>query len=386
MNRKLRMGMIGGGIGAFIGNVHRIAAQMDGKIELVCGAFSSTPEKSKESGKQLLLPNNRVYGSYKEMFQKEAKLPADQRMDFVTIVTPNNVHYDAAMSALSAGFHVVCDKPMTMTLAEAKRLQTKVKQTKQLFCLTHNYTGYPMVKEARSLVRGGQMGRVRKVVVEYPQGWLADRIERNNRQKQAIWRTDPKKAGSSCCMGDIGSHCENLAEYVTGLNISELCSDLTTFVKGRILDDDGSVLLRMQGGAKGILWASQIAVGQENSLNIRVYCEKGTIEWHQEEPNTLIVRWAHKAPEMRRTSTAFVGKAATNNVRTPAGHPEGFLEAFGNIYKAFAQTLEKKLNGKKVDESKADYPTVTSGVRGMAFLEAVVKSNTSKNKWVRVSK
>lgn len=385
MKRKLRMGMIGGGIDAFIGGVHRIAAQMDGRIELVCGAFSSTPEKSKKSGKQLLLPASRVYGTYQEMLKKESQLPPDKRMDFVSIVTPNYVHFASAMAALNAGFHVVCDKPMTMTLAEARKLRAKVKQSRKLFCLTHNYTGYPMAKEARDLVSGGTMGKVRRVVVEYPQGWLADRLE-STEQKQASWRTDPRRAGASCCMGDIGSHCENLAEYITGLPITELCSDLTTFVKGRLLDDDGSVLLRLKGGAKGVLWASQIAVGQENSINIRVYCETGSIVWVQEEPNTLIVHWSDKASEIRRTSTPFVGKAATDSTRTPAGHPEGYLEAFANIYCSFADALEKALKGKKVDESKFDYPTVESGVRGMAFLDAVVKSSKSKSKWVKIPK
>jgi len=383
MNRKLRMGMVGGGRGAFIGAVHRIAAQMDGKIELVCGAFSSTPHKSKESGKDLLLPSDRVYGRYRKMFRKEAKLPEGERMDFVSIVTPNNMHYPIAMAALDAGFHVVCDKPMTMTLAEAKNLERKVKSTKLLFCLTHNYTGNPMVKEARRLVVGGKLGKVRRVVVEYPQGWLATRLETSG-QKQAAWRTNPKRAGATCCMGDIGSHCENLTEYITGSEIRELCADLTIFVKGRLLDDDGSVLIRLKNGTRGILWASQIAVGEENGLNIRVYGEKGALEWHQQEPNTLIVHWTNKPTEVRRTSTPFVGKEAAANTRLPAGHPEGYLEAFANIYNNFAQALTNVLEGRKVRETDYDYPNVHDGVRGMAFLDAVVNSARSKEKWVKV--
>jgi predicted dehydrogenase len=378
------MGMVGGGRDAFIGAVHRMAAGIDGQIELVCGAFSSNPKKSKLSGKDLFLDSARVYDSYLEMFKAEALLPEGERMDFVSIVTPNHMHYPVAMAALNAGFHVVCDKPLCMTLSQAKLLEKKVRSTKLLFCLTHNYTGYPMVKEARDLVSGGKMGKVRRVVVEYPQGWLANNLEKTG-QKQAGWRTDPKMAGASCCMGDIGTHCENLAEYITGSRITEMCAELNTFVSGRKLDDDGSVLLRFKNGARGILWASQIAVGQENALNIRVYCEKGGLEWHQQEPNTLIVDWIDKPREIRRTSTPFVGNNAAASARIPAGHPEGYLEAFGNIYKNFAIALDKRLSGKPVKEADCDYPQVEDGVRGMAFLEAVVKSNKSKQKWVKLS-
>jgi len=383
MDRKLRMGMVGGGRDAFIGAVHRIAAQMDGQIELVCGAFSRSRQKSRESGKDLLLPPDRVYGTYREMFRKEAKLPEGEKMDFVAIVTPNNMHYPVAMAALDAGFHVVCDKPMTLNLDEGKNLSRKVKSTGLLFCLTHNYTGFPMVKEARQLATKGKLGKIRRVVVEYPQGWLADRLEASG-QKQAAWRTDPKRAGATCCMGDIGSHCQNLAEYITGSEITEICSDLETFVKGRTLDDDGSVLLRFKNGARGVLWASQIAVGQENSINIRVYGEKGAIEWHQEEPNTLIVHWTDKATECRRTSTPFVGKEAAANTRLPAGHPEGYIEAFANIYSCFGEALAKRLQKKKVKETDCDYPDVNDGVRGMAFLKAVVASSRAKEKWVKL--
>lgn len=383
MNRKLRMGMVGGGRDAFIGAVHRIAAQMDGQIELVCGAFSRSKQKSRDSGADLFLPPDRVYGTYREMFKKEARKEVGDRMDFVSIVTPNNMHYPVAMAALDSGFDVVCDKPMTLDIEEARNLEKKVKSTKKLFCLTHNYTGYPMVKEARELVTKGKLGKVRRVVVEYPQGWLADRLESTG-QKQASWRTDPRRAGATCCMGDIGSHCANLAEYITGTQISELCSDLATFVEGRPLDDDGSVLLRFKNGARGLLWASQIAVGQENSINIRVYCEKGSIVWEQEEPNTLIVHWSDKASQVRRTSTPFVGKAAAHVTRLPAGHPEGYLEAFATLYTSFATALGKRLDGKKVVETSQDYPNVHDGVRGMAFLTAVVASSKANEKWVKV--
>ena len=383
MDRKLRMGMVGGGRDAFIGPVHRIAAHMDNKIELICGAFSSSPEKSRLSGQDLLLPPDRVYGDYQEMLRREATLPDGDRMDFVSIVTPNNVHYPVAVAALDAGFHVVCDKPMTMNLEEARDLERRVAESGKLFCLTHNYTGYPMVKEARDLVSEGELGAVRRVVVEYPQGWLATRVESQG-VKQAIWRTDPNIAGASSCMGDIGTHCENLAEYVTGLRITEMCADLTTFVGGRGLDDDGSVLLRFDGAARGVLWASQVAVGQENSLRLRIYGERGGMEWRQEEPNTLVVHRLDRPTEIRRTATDFVGAAASASSRLPAGHPEGYIEGFANIYNSFADALSQVLEGNEVDESKVDYPNVHDGVRGMAFLEAVVGSSNSDRKWVQV--
>ena len=380
MQRKLRMGMIGGGRGAMIGGVHRMAAQLDGQIELVCGAFSRNAENSKASGRDLFLPEERIYGNTQQMLAAEAALPPGERMDFVTIVTPNDTHFPIAMAVLDAGFDVVCDKPMTLTLADAKKLEKKVADSGLLFCLTHNYTGYPMVKEARDLIRGGAMGKVRRLVVEYPQGWLATALEKDN--KQAGWRTDPKRAGVSCCMGDIGSHAENLAEYISGLHIEEMCADLNTFVKGRKLDDDGSVLLRFNKGARGILWASQIAIGRENGLNIRVFCEQGALEWHQQEPNTLVVDWADKPRELRRTATPFLSAASSDAARIPPGHPEGFLEGFANLYRNFALALRKRLAGKKVKESECDYPTVQDGVRGMAFLETVVRAGTSKQKWI----
>ena len=384
MDRKIKMGMVGGGRDAFIGPVHRMAAQMDNKIELVAGAFSSTPEKSRLSGRDLLLAENRIYDDYIQMFQREKELPEGERIDFVSIVTPNNSHYPIAKEALLSGFHVVCDKPMTMNLDEAVALNNEVNDSGLIFCLTHNYTGYPMVKEARQIVMNGDIGMIRKAVVEYPQGWLADALE-NTGNKQAAWRSDPVFAGASSCMGDIGTHCANLVEYITNLSITEICGDLTTFVPGRKLDDDGSVLLRFDSGARGILWASQVAIGMENGLNIRIYGEKGTLEWTQEEPNSLWVRWSDKPVEIRRTATDFVGSAASSNVRLPAGHPEGYIEAFANIYRAFAEDLSGIIDGTDDHNPSKDYPGSKDGLRGMSFLDAVVRSRASDNKWISLN-
>lgn len=381
------MGMIGGGEGAFIGEVHRMAARLDNRIDLVCGAFSANAAKSKRSGKALGLPDDRVYGSYEEMIKKEAALPESERMQFVSVVTPNHMHFPAAKAALQAGFHVMSDKPATYDLAEAKQLRKLVEKTGLQYGLTHNYTGYPLVKEARDRVKRGKLGEIKKVVVEYPQGWLASRLESSG-QKQAGWRTDPKQAGISCCMGDIGTHAENLAEYITGLKITELCADLTTFVPGRKLDDDGNVLLRLENGAKGILHASQISVGEENGLNIRVYGTKGALKWVQAEPNRLTLMFPD-APMQILTpggNNAWLSKAALHNCRIPAGHPEAFLEAFANIYRNYADTLSARLAGKKPKVLDQDFPTIDDGVRGMAFIETVVKSSASKQKWVKMPK
>lgn len=383
MARKWRFGMVGGGKDAFIGQVHRIAAQMDGKAELVCGAFSSTKQRSIESGIELGLPADRVYGTYREMMRKEGALDDETRPDFISIVTPNNMHYPVSMAALEAGFHIVCDKPITRTLDEAVNLERKLKQCKKLFCLTHNYTGYPMVKQARDMVKDGAIGKIRRVVVEYPQGWLAQRLETKG-QKQATWRTDPKRAGGSCCMGDIGTHCANLAEYISGLHITEICADLTTFVKGRPLDDDGSVLLRFSNDARGVLWASQIAVGKENGLNIRIFGEKGGLEWRQEEPNTLLVHHLDRPSEIIRTGTEFAGPAAAGVTRLPAGHPEGYLEAFANIYNSFYQALTDVTNGEKVKECHYDYPCIKAGLSSMRFLEGVIRAQSAQEKWISI--
>lgn len=381
--RKIRMGMVGGGQGAFIGAVHRMAATIDGQIELVCGAFSSDAKRSKASGKELFLPESRVYGSYQQMFERERQLPESERMDFVAIVTPNHLHYPIAKLALESGFHVMCDKPMTFDLSEAHALRDQVAKSGLLFGLTHNYTGYPMVKEARELVQQGKLGEVRKIVVEYPQGWLATHLEATG-QKQADWRTDPKRAGASGCMGDIGTHAENLAEYITGLRIKELCADLTTFVDGRLLDDDGNVLLRFENGARGVLYASQISVGDENNLHIRVYGTQGGIEWAQIEPNTLIVKSLDRPREIWRAggNHGYLSPRALHNTRLPAGHPEGFVEAFANIYRNFADALRARMAGRKPAPQDLDFPDVDDGVRGMAFIETLVQSAKSSKKWV----
>ena len=385
MSRKIRYGMVGGGRGAFIGAVHRIAANIDGQIELVCGAFSSDPEKSRASGADLYLPPDRCYGSFQEMIAAEAKLPEGERMDFVSIVTPNHVHFPPAKMALEHGFHVLSDKPATFDLAEAKALQELVLKSRLLYGLTHNYTGYPLVKEARDLVQSGRLGKIRKVVVEYPQGWLATRIEASG-QKQASWRTDPKRSGAAGCIGDIGTHAENLAEYVTGLRISELAADLTSFVKGRKLDDDGNVLLRFKGGAKGVLHSSQISVGEENNLNLRVYGEKGGLEWHQKEPNTLLVKWPDQPMQVYRTANGYLGKNAAAASRTPPAHPEGYLEAFANIYRNFAGAVRARLEKRKLPagDPALDFPKIEDGVRGMAFIEAVVASSKNNATWTKL--
>ena len=385
MSRKIRYGMVGGGRGAFIGGVHRIAANMDGQIELVCGAFSSDPERSRASGGDLFLPPGRCYGTYQEMIQGEAALPAEQRMDFISIVTPNHLHFPPAKLALENGFHVLSDKPATYDLAEAKTLQALVKKSGLLYGLTHNYTGYPLVKEARDLIAAGKLGKIRKVVVEYPQGWLATRLEASG-QKQAAWRTDPKRSGAAGSMGDIGTHAENLAEYITGLQISELAADLTTFVKGRKLDDDGNVLLRFKGGAKGILHCSQISVGEENNLNIRVYGELGGLEWHQKAPNTMLVKWLDQPMQTYRTGMGYLGANAKTATRTPPAHPEGYLEAFANVYKNFAGAIRARVEGRKIakDAPENDYPKIDDGVRGMAFIEAVVKSSKANAAWTKL--
>lgn len=382
-NRKMRMGMVGGGRGAFIGAVHRIASRMDGEIELVCGAFSSNPEKSRLSGQDLYLPEDRVYGSFEEMITKEKELPEGERMDFVSIVTPNYMHFPPAKMALENGFHVVCDKPLCFTMDEAHELVGLVEKTGLMFALTHNYTGYPMVKEAKARIKRGDLGKLRKVVVEYPQGWLSDFIESSG-QKQASWRTDPGKSGKAGAMGDIGTHAENLAEYITGLRITELCAELNIFVDGRKLDDDGNMILHFEGGAKGTLQASQISNGEENDLNIRIYGEKGSLSWRQMEPNTLVHKVQNESTRIIRTGVGDLSDEAQHATRIPAGHPEGYLEAFANIYSNFARALRSKLKGEEPSRLDMDFPTVHDGLRGMAFIEAVVAASQSSEKWYQL--
>lgn len=387
MERRLRMGMVGGGKDAFIGAVHRIAAFMDGKIELVCGAFSVDPEISKESGKELFVAPDRVYPDYKTMIEKEALLPEGERMDFLTIVTPNFLHFEPAKLAMESGFDVVVEKPMTVSLEEALALQEIVNRTGRTLCLTHTYSGYPMVKQAKAMVREGHFGKIRKIVVEYPQGWLSRLSEREG-NAGAAWRADPKRSGKSLVMGDIGTHVAHLAEYVSGLRITELCADLTTFVEGRLLDDDGSVLLRFENGAKGVLMASQISAGEENAVRIRIYGEKGGLEWANEDPNNLIVKMLDQPRQLYRTGNAYaapytLSSFATHNTRIPAGHPEGLLESFANIYRNFALTVSAKRVGQTPSPEALDFPTVADGVRGMAFIDTVVKSNESNEKWTK---
>lgn len=383
-NRKLRMGMIGGGPGAFIGAVHRIAASMDGEIELVCGTFSSDPEKSKQAGEMLYLQSNRVYSSYKEMIKSEAELPAAERMDFVSIVTPNHLHFEPAKLALENGFHVVLDKPMTFDLSEALQLKEVVAKSGKIFCLTHTYTGYPMVKEARQQIASGKFGKIRKVYVEYPQGWLSTYLE-GAEHKQASWRTDPSKSGIAGAMGDIGTHAFNLAEYVTGLKVVKICADINSVVEGRKLDDDGAVLLNFENGASGVLFATQVAAGEENNIKIRVYGEKGGIEWKQGDANSLLVKWLDKPAEVWRTGTGYVSSYASHNSRVPAGHPEGYLEAFANHYRNFALYTKARINGTESKQEWEDFPGIEEGVRGMLFIEKIIESGKSNIKWIELN-
>lgn len=372
--------MIGGGKDAFIGAIHRLSANMDGLVELVCGALSIKQEVAMESGKMLFLPDSRTYATYQEMLENESQLPDNERMDFVTIVTPNFAHFGPAMMALEKGFNVVIEKPITLNLEEARQVKQKVEETGLLLCLTHTYTGYPMVKQAKELVKSGALGNIRKVYVEYKQGWLSKLSEREGNQ-QAAWRTDPKKSGKSGVMGDIGTHAANLAEYISGLQITHVCAALNTVVEGRALDDDGSVLLKLSGGATGVLIASQIAAGEENNLNIKIYGEHGGLEWHQQEPNTLLLKWLDKPTETLRAGSGYLSPIAKSNCRTPGGHPEGYLEAFANIYKSFALTLSAKLEGTNIDKDLIEFPSVNDGIRGMAFIDNVVKSSESNEKW-----
>lgn len=376
------MGMIGGGTGSFIGDVHRKAASIDGLIELVCGAFSSSAEKSIVSGKVLLLPENRCYGSYEEMILKEKELPEDVRMDFVAIVTPNHMHFPPAKMALENGFHVVCDKPMTLTLEEAFVLDKIVKKSGKLFALTHNYTGHPLVKQAKAMIAKGDLGTIRKIQVQYLQGWLSTAVESTN-NKQAAWRVDPKRSGIGGALGDIGTHAENLVAYITGLKIEELAADLGRFGKDRVLDDDGNLLLRMDNGAKGTMSISQIALGEENNLAIRVYGEKGSLEWHQENPNELIARWLDKPKQIFTPNGNGLYPESSWVSRIPAGHPEGYLEAFATIYKNFAIHLMAVLEGKNF--KNPDYPTVEDGIRGMKFIYAAVESDKNNATWIKVN-
>jgi len=380
MSRKLRMGLIGGGPGSFIGRIHRIAAELDGEAELVCGAFSSSPERSREAGEHYRLPPQRVYASYAAMIEQEKALASDRRMDFAAIVTPNHLHFDPARLCLEGGFHVVVDKPMCFSLEEAHSLQELAARTRTIVAVTYTYSGYPMVKQARALIAAGRIGAVRKIYVEYPQGWLSTGIERDG-HKQASWRTDPAKSGAGGAIGDIGTHAAHLAEYVAGLRITEVAAELRTFVAGRRLDDDSAMLLRFENGAGGVLVATQIAAGEENGLRIRVYGEKGGIEWAQVEPNSLIVRSLDEPMQTWRAGWGYLDAAAATHTRTPPGHPEGYLEAFANIYRAFYAALREHSSDPDLDPGRYDFPSIADGVRGMAFVDTVIRSAHSDMKW-----
>ncbi|MBW7988467.1 MAG: Gfo/Idh/MocA family oxidoreductase [Planctomycetes bacterium] len=388
LNRKLKMGMVGGGPGAFIGEVHRKASSLDHGIDFVAGAFDINPKKSKQMGRELLLDRKRVYGTYQQMIEGELKLPEGEKIDFVTITTPNNWHFPIARDFLKAGFHVMCEKPMTISVKEAKVLQQLVKKSRKVFGLMHNYTGYPMVKLARDMVRKGELGNIRKIVVQYPQGWLATALEKTG-QMQAAWRTDPKQSGGAGSMGDIGTHAENLSEYITGLKITQLCADLSIFVKGRRLDDDGNILLRFNNGARGVLHASQVSVGEENNLAIWIYGENKGLEWHQEHPNYLYVKFPNAPEQVWKRGNPYIAAksaAAARATRLPSGHPEAFFEAFANNYLNFAETIRAKITRSKLNPLALDFPNVNDGLRGMQFIETVLASTKSKQKWTKFKK
>lgn len=376
--------MVGGGNDSFIGAIHRRAAFIDNQIELACGVFSVNPDISLQSGRDYFLPDNRIYSSYHEMFEKEMQLPEEERMDFVTIVTPNKWHFEPAMMALERGFHVVIDKPMTFSLEEAKLLQQKVEETGLTLALTHVYSGYPAVKEAKARIENGDFGKLRRVYVEYTQGWLSKRIELEG-GNNAGWRTNPELTGKAGAMGDIGTHAWHLAEYMTGLKVEEVCADLRTFAEGRQVDDDGAALLKLEGGVAGVLMATQIATGEANNIRIRVYGEKGGLEWRQMEPNKLILRWGDRPmEELYMGNNEYMSDFAKWNTRTPAGHPEGFIEAFANIYRSFALTVQAKRSGQTPDKNMLDFPTVYDGVRGMQFVETMVASGYDDEvKWIK---
>ncbi|TKC00477.1 Gfo/Idh/MocA family protein [Pedobacter cryophilus] len=380
--KKLRLGMIGGGPGSFIGAIHRIAARMDNHYDLVCGAFSSSAEKSIQTGNELGLNTDRIYPSYEKLITAEKSLPEEKRVQVISIVTPNHLHFEPAKMALENGFHVILDKPITLSLAEALLLKDIQERTGKFLCLTHTYTGYPMVKEARQQILDGKLGEIRKVYVEYPQGWLSTAVE----NKQADWRTDPSKSGIAGAMGDIGTHAFNLAEYVSGLSVQKLCADINTVVANRRLDDDGAVLLKFENEVSGVLMATQIAAGEENNVKIRVYGEKGGLEWQQADANTLTLKWLDEPAQTYRTGGSYLSSFAQHNTRTPSGHPEGYLEAFANIYKNFAEHILAIQNQSEPKKESLDYPGITEGIRGMAFIETVIASGKSTQKWLDLKK
>jgi predicted dehydrogenase len=382
--RRLRMGMVGGGQGAFIGGVHRMAANLDGQIDFTAGCFSRDPENTKITGKQLYLDPSRTYATWQEMADKESKLPAGSRIDFVSIVTQNVSHFDVAKAFLEKGIHVVMDKPMTYNLEQAEELARLVEKTGLVFCLTHNYTGHPLVRHARELFRSGQMGKVRRVLVEYLQDFLMVPLEKQG-NKQAVWRTDPKQAGPVGTMGDAGTHCENLLEYITGERISEVCADFTTFLPDRVLEEDASLLLRLEGGGRGTMTISQVATGEENGLTIRIYAEKGAIVWAQEDPNYLhIYRYNQPRQTISRGHREYLSDFATWSTRVPTGHPEGYLEAFANIYCGVVEAVRRHIDGKPLEPQEYKFPTVRDGLRGMRFVIRAGESARRGSVWVKV--
>ena len=376
--------MVGGGRGAFIGSVHRMAAALDGRIELVAGAFSSDAEKSRLSGEDLFLDPARVYSSYAEMAEKESALPEDQRIDFVSIVVRNDLHFDVAKAFLEAGINVICEKPLAFSLEQGKQLKAIVDKSGKVFGLTHNYTGYPMVKEARAMVAAGKLGKILKIVAEYPQGYAITALNDDSDGAISNWRMDPSVSGVSNCIGDIGSHAENLGRYITGLEIEELAAELSTFIPGRPLDDDGNMLVRYKGGAKGVLYASQVSAGDENNLNIRIYGTEASLEWHQEHPNELIVKYAEKPREIHRRGNSYNGETCSANTRLPFGHPEAFIEAFANVYLGVADAIADQVSGKYPRPEGYDFPDVNDGVQGMALIEAAVASSKANSAWTRL--
>ena len=380
MERKIRIGMVGGGKDAFIGGVHRIALRLDGYYELVAGSFSSNFDNSKETGKNLGLAEDRIYKTYQEMAEKESA--RSDGIDVVSIVTPNHLHVPIAKIFANKGIHIICDKPLALSSEEAIDLKNIVENKKLIFALTHNYTGYPMVRHARSLIQKGDLGSIRVIQAEYPQDWLTTKVE-DNGLKQAEWRTDPKRSGEGGCIGDIGTHAFNLIRFITGLEVDELSADIHTFVKGRLLDDNAQIMLRFKKGAKGAIWSSQVAVGNENNLKIRVFGENGGLEWKQEDPNYLYhTKFGHPTQRITRGSSS-AGKEANEVTRIPSGHPEGYLEGFANIYSDVCKVLFAQINKQKYEHSNDCYPTIYDGIEGMRFIETVLESSKNNSKWVR---
>ena len=380
MDRKIRIGMVGGGKNAFIGGVHRIALRLDGYYELVAGSFSSNFDNSKETGKDLGLAEDRIYETYHEMAEKESA--RSDGIDVVAIVTPNHLHIPIAKIFAEKGIHIICDKPLALSSEEAINLKNIVESKKLIFALTHNYTGYPMVRHARSLIQKGDLGSIRVIQAEYPQDWLTTKAE-DSGLKQAEWRTDPKRSGGGGCIGDIGTHAFNLIRFITGLEVDELSADIHTFVKGRLLDDNAQIMLRFKGGAKGAIWSSQVAVGNENNLKIRVFGENGGLEWRQEDPNYLYyTKFGHPTQRVTRGS-ASASEEANNVTRVPPGHPEGYLEGFANIYSDVCKSLFAQINNQNYDQSNDCYPTIYDGIEGMRFIETVLESSKNNSKWVR---